>query len=480
MEKMITHHLIDMQDSKMSMTIASFTTTRYPTTDDTQPMLAIKITPPSILDGSIRRKFHLVLLLDVSGSMADERIDAVKRTLHLLIDALRDDDKLSIITYNYTAKRVAEAVDIDVDGRRLLHAAVDGLCAEGGTNLESALVCLRSLNISNRADAVFILTDGHINQGLSSASALTRLVCAAVAPGTPVNTLGYGAEHNARLLRDMAMRSRGSYTFADAAEMIPAIIGDIVGGLETEQGRNAQLMIPAGWSCMEISTSDEIAASYNIGTLIADKPQWVVLTGPAGITTYPEFTFRYEDGTGTHTVVYDPNVTTVVDVCAAEQWCRVRVAAVFVSVAEMLEAHRMDDANAALLALASELEASSAKDRTFVIGLRAQVDESLETIRNMNLHAHAHFTLSHNPVTLSSVVSRFHSNTAALGVQRGFFTSLMPTASRNPSVAPAAPASPSTPPSSQPLEVTHSFSSPSQRNATTRMTEHYSQQSMVP
>jgi hypothetical protein len=448
----------------MSTTIASFTT-RYSTTDDTQPMLAIKITPPPILDGSIRRKFHLALLLDVSGSMAGERIDAVKRTLHLLIDALHDDDKLSIITYNYAAKRVAESVAIDADGRRLLHDAVDGLYAEGGTHLESAIVLLRDLNISNQADAVFILTDGHINQGLSSASALTRLVCAAVASGTPVNTLGYGAEHNARLLRDMAMRSRGSYTFADAAEMIPAIIGDIVGGLETEQGRNAQLTIPAGWSCMELSTSDETAATYNIGRLIADKPQWVVLTGPAGITTYPEFTFRYEDGTGAHTVVYDPNATTVVDVCAAEQWCRVRVATVFVSVAEMLEAGRMDDANAALRALASELEASSAKDRTFVIGLRAQVDESLEVIRNM--------MPVHNPI-LSSVVSRFHSNTAALGVQRGFFTSLTPTASRNPSAAPAAPASPSAPPSFYPL--THSFSSPSQRNATTRMTEHYSQQ----
>jgi hypothetical protein len=464
----------------MSLSIHSYTTRT-----SASLVLAIKITPPPI-DVATRRKFHLALLLDTSGSMEGERISAVKRTLQLLTDALNSNDQLSIITYDSRATLVADAVVIGDEGRATLHAAAASLRADGGTNLESALTFLRDLNSRTTVDAVFILTDGHINQGLSAVSALTRLVTAAVNPGTPVNTLGYGAEHNARLLRDMALRSRGSYTFADAAEMIPAIIGDIVGGLETEYGRNAQLSIPDGWRCMEL-VAEAGATEYNIGTLVAEKDQWIVLTGPVGSTTFPEFTIMYDANDGARNVItYNANTDTTTDLCAEEQYCRVRVAAVFSAITEMLESRRTDDANAALRALADELDASPAKDRTFVIGLRAQVDEALETLRNVNrvnpfaaTRAGNPLLMSvrspgamppHNPI-LSSVVSRFHSNTAALGAQRGFFTSLIPTATYDPSMPAAPPAI--TP--DRPLDITHSFSSPSQRTATTRMTERYTQ-----
>ena len=43
--------------------------------------------------------------------------------------------------------------------------------------------------------------------------------------------------------------------------------------------RSASLTIPEGWTCLEVSATSG-ANSYTIGTLIADKTQWVVLKGP--------------------------------------------------------------------------------------------------------------------------------------------------------------------------------------------------------
>ncbi len=443
-------------------------------------VMGVKIVPSAATAAS-RRAFHLALLLDVSGSMDGERITALKRTLTLLIDAMKADDVLSIITYSTFASVVARAVVISDSTRATLRASVDGLHADGGTNLECALVALKELSDAAGAvpvDAAFILTDGHINAGIQTGSALTRLLGAAVRPGTPVNTLGYGADHNASLLRDMAVRTRGSYTYADAAEVLPAIIADIVSGLDTEIGRDGRLVIPAGWTCVELGAAAG-DADYLVGTLIADKPHWVILEGAASQAgaAAPVVEFRWNDGVAarTGTSAQDENIAPL-DI--HEQICRAHVAVGFAAVTELVESGNVDGAKTKLAELGAELDASPASSRTFVIRLRAQIDEMLEMFR---AEAHAPVLgwgagLAPAPAGLpgaplqrmprggagwpiggipsadpglAPVLSRMASNTAALGVQRGFVSgggALAPT-----------------------------FSSPAQRSATSALTQTYSQ-----
>lgn len=449
-------------------------------------VMGVKIVPSASAAGGSRRAFHLALLLDVSGSMDGERITALKRTLTLLIDAMKADDVLSIISYSTFAQVVARAVVINDSTRSTLRTSVDGLRAEGGTNLESALVALRELGAEADVppvDAAFILTDGHINAGMQTASALTRLMTASVRPGTPVNTLGYGADHAAALLRDMAVRTRGSYTYADANEVLPAIIADIIAGLDTEIGRDGRLVIPAGWTCVELgATADD--TDYLVGTLIADKPHWIILEGPAG-ATLPDVVFNWHDGLVAHSEAGTPDEN-IASADIHEQICRAHVAVGFAAVTELVEAGDVDGAKTKLNALGTELDASPAASRTFVIRLRAQIDEMLEMLRveaSAPLHGWPAGMLQPVPAGglarmpggavwpgaggwplgalpsgspgLAPVLSRMASNTAALGVQRGFVSgggaALAPT-----------------------------FSSPAQRSATHTLTQNYSQAMPAP
>ena len=105
-------------------------------------VLAIKILPDAI-DMSSRSAKHLALLLDVSGSMEGERIIAVKRTIHLLIDALPIGDKLTIISYASESSITVETVL--VEDRSDIHRSIDNLYADGGTNLENAVLILKDL-----------------------------------------------------------------------------------------------------------------------------------------------------------------------------------------------------------------------------------------------------------------------------------------------------------------------------------------------
>lgn len=448
-------------------------------TDTEHPILAVKITPDAAVASS-RRAFHLALLLDTSGSMDGPRITAVKTTMNLLLDAITDGDVLTLIGYESVARVLAQATTVDASSRATLRTAVDTLRADGGTNLEAAFVSLREVTSTAgvpTVDAVFILTDGHINQGEArGANALTRLLTAAIPGGTPVYTLGFGADHNSRMLRDMALRSRGSYTYADAAELIPATIADIISGLATEVGRNSRLVLPTGWTCLEI-TAEAAATEFNVGVLVAEKEQWVVLKGPAGPMSFMpvlEFIWHSHEG-ASHT----ETLMTFTDFESGqveEQYCRCRVATVQTAVQDLLETGQIAEARAALTELGAELDASPAKDRTFVISLRAQVDEMVDALSAaavMPLHppalrggglararAGVWGGMPSGAPSLAPILSRMASNTAALGTQSGALAYIS-------SERPGARAGPS--------GITHTFSSPGQRAANTSMTARYSQ-----
>ena len=435
--------------------------------DDSSSFLGLKLLPSSSL--ATNPQFHLVLLLDTSGSMEGERIAAVKRTLHLLVDKLADNNTLTLIDYNSGATILANSTIVTSTTRETLKVQIDALHATGGTNLEAALTSLRDVK---NVDAVFLLTDGHVNQGITSRNGLLRIFNAAVPYGTPVNTLGYGADHDSSSLKYMAIHTCGSYTFADAAELIPAIIGDIVGGLTTTVGRCANLEIPEGWTSCELAPTQ--GKTYSIGTLIANKPQYVLLKAPKGTALPAELTVSYKMGT-TLIATTITSFSSIPKVDVAVQKDRCAVATAFATATDHLEFFQYEDARRCLQEVGVVLDASIAKDTPMGIQLRAQVDDMLEALAPANSHAqwngvpggqppmgihreYAMHTLSSlAPPPLAPVISRMASNMAALGLQRGFLTTTTPAGGRTPSA------------------VHHTFSSDEQHTQSIDMTTRYTE-----
>ena len=216
--------------------------------------------------------FHIALLIDTSGSMnMYNRLTTVKRTLSLLVDHLREDDRVTLVSYNQSAlvKCMAES------NKEQLRSCIEELQAGGGTNLESACTALHGIAV----DAVFILTDGEINQGVSSIAGLRQLTSLCF-PRIPVHTLGYGVDHNAELLRAISTASRASYTYAEADEQIPEVVGTIVGGLQGIVAKDVEVTWDEGL-CLEQGAEER---KYWVGTLTAEKEQWVVFDGhPTGL-----------------------------------------------------------------------------------------------------------------------------------------------------------------------------------------------------
>ena len=386
---------------------------------------------PELPEGAARRSFHLALLIDVSGSMDGARIESVQTTLHLLIDALSEGDKLTLVKYNHTASVFASGKLIDATSRPELHTSIGALVAEGGTNIESAFSSLYLYRdtLGSPIDSVFLLTDGLITTGVSTAAGLQRVASAALPSDSLIHTLGFGCDVNARLLRDLAVRSRGSYTYADGAEVIlPSIVGDIVGGLSSEVARGAAITVPEGWKCLELSAGE--SPQYTIGSLMNGKLQYVVFERNEGAESPSHLSLSFVSGGVPHTQGITEE-SAMSDADAATQIDRIRVAKAFAGVTDALESHNRNLATTLLTELHTFLDASEGKATLLGIQLRAQVDDALENLRAAIARTVAHpplgtpvrqgFAFAPPPPPLSAMLSRLSSDTAALATQGGFF-----------------------------------------------------------
>lgn len=107
-----------------------------------------------------------MIVLDMSGSIATGgHVDTVKEAAFTFIDALLPETPtmIGVVRFSDTASVVSGLTGNDT----ALHAAVEGLSAQGWTNWEDALLAARGLlegggdrDDSEHADLILIITDG--------------------------------------------------------------------------------------------------------------------------------------------------------------------------------------------------------------------------------------------------------------------------------------------------------------------------------
>lgn len=391
---------------------------------------------------------HIGLLFDTSGSMAGQRLSSLQKTTELLIAAKPASYALTLVAFH---SRSDVLVEFETAAAPLL-AAVAALRADGGTNLQEGIMSLQSVQTRHPMDAVLLLTDGDVTSGVSSVRGIVTLLESALPAKPPVHTIGIGESCNRELLAGIARLTRSTYMYADAAETLPAVVGDVLAGVEAEVGRAAALSFPEGVECLEPGPSGGTAGLYTIGTLIADKEQWVLFRTTA--TTVATMTLRYTRGDNASQEVPVPVAPTLSSKAVACQLARVECAKGFADIQErMMTGRNAVERATALLAF---LNASIAKDEPMVIVLKAQVSELLDQL--VPTQPTGPFVgVARAPP--DALLSRLASNTSALTNQRGFVSRMA---------------------SDVTGDATHSFSSPRQQAVQRSLTASYAAETEEP
>jgi len=339
-------------------------------------ILGVKVT----CNTPVSKAINMGLAIDTSGSMEGERIESVKRTLAVLISRLRLGDAITIVGFNQVSSVVLAGHVISDTNRAEAIELVNNLQAGGGTNFEAAFTGLGALlqGTVMPFDAVVVLTDGHANEGITSASGLGSLIKSYM-KGMPVYTLGYGLDHNADLLRALSTRSQGTYTYIGEETILPASMGDLMASLQDEVAKAATLATPANWVCVEAGA--ETAGIYDFGSLIADKPVWAVFEIPACADAGPStLTLTYKQfGVDEDQVVVGQIDDSLDKLDVLEQQLRCKASKALDVVATALGAYDVNKALAVLNATIAEISSSPAAMKPLAIRMKAQLEEMLET-----------------------------------------------------------------------------------------------------
>lgn len=193
-----------------------------------EDMLPVDLQLPSKLQTP---SVAMVMVIDRSGSMADAyngpgsgvagiaKIELAKDAAYLAATQLSNTDQVGIVVFDTQAQW---QIPIQVMGNPSnLVSPIGRIAPGGGTNVYSgfapAVEELKKVTAKNKH--IIIMTDGQDSENIN----YDPLIQEAIKAGITVSTVGLGEDVNTNLLRTIAQRGGGRYTFVNDPANLPKI-----------------------------------------------------------------------------------------------------------------------------------------------------------------------------------------------------------------------------------------------------------------
>ncbi|MDI3503373.1 MAG: Ca-activated chloride channel [Candidatus Cloacimonadota bacterium] len=162
---------------------------------------------------------NLVFLLDVSGSMnSPNKLPLVQRSMKLLLEKMRPEDKIAIVVYAGAAGLVLPSTYGEEKPK--IAAAIDNLQAGGSTAGGAGIQLAYNTAVENFIEGgnnrIILCTDGDFNIGVSSDADMTKLIEGNRDKGVFLTVLGFGmGNYKDNRLELLADKGNGNYAYID-------------------------------------------------------------------------------------------------------------------------------------------------------------------------------------------------------------------------------------------------------------------------
>ena len=179
----------------------------------------VLLAAPGVETGSEVIAKDVILVLDQSGSMDGSKIVQAKEALKYVLDHLKPEDRFNIIAFSTGSQQFARG--LQPAGRAGAAADwVSGLRAEGGTNIELALLEALASTDRERPTILIFLTDGLPTEGVTDSNQILRDVNAAAPSNVRLFTFGVGDDVDTILLDSLAEDNHGASAYVRPDERI--------------------------------------------------------------------------------------------------------------------------------------------------------------------------------------------------------------------------------------------------------------------
>jgi Ca-activated chloride channel homolog len=171
------------------------------------------------LTAATRPTANLVFLLDVSGSMnSANKLPLVKESMRLLVERLRPDDRVAIVTYAGSSGLALPSTPVSKKAEIL--AALDNLNASGSTNgamgIHLAYDIAKANAVAGGVNRVILCTDGDFNVGVTDRGELVNLILEKAKSRVFLSVFGFGmGNYKDSTLESLADKGNGAYGYID-------------------------------------------------------------------------------------------------------------------------------------------------------------------------------------------------------------------------------------------------------------------------
>jgi Ca-activated chloride channel family protein len=253
---------------------------------DEQVSVMLELVAPAAAQAAERPAATVQIVLDRSGSMAGERLDAAKQALVRLVDRLDPADRLGVVAFDDDVRVVVPAGRLT--GKAAARAAIEALEPGGLTNLSGGL--LRGLQEARRVAGksgatLLLLSDGHANAGETDPARLGAVAAQARKRGITTSTVGIGLGYDEALLSALARGGQGDHVFAEQSEHAAAAVAGEVDGLLSKTVQAASLLIRPDAPVERVTLWNDLASQpvdggvmVEVGDLWAAEARTLLLT----------------------------------------------------------------------------------------------------------------------------------------------------------------------------------------------------------
>ena len=205
----------------------------------------------------------LLCVYDVSGSMDKNKTFHLKSALNLTIDALNEDDRLSLISFSTSAKTQFELSYMNKDNKNKAKTVVNNIVIGGGTNFTEGInqfvkiITEQTQQNNGRVKSIIFLTDGESTSTIKNSSQyLSNLLSKQKGKyDFTVNTFGFNTKDVPFNLVEFSDKRDGAFYYISASNLglLKDYVLNVIGAMRTTS---------YSFVNMEINSIYEIAKIY--------------------------------------------------------------------------------------------------------------------------------------------------------------------------------------------------------------------------
>ncbi|MEI2737389.1 MAG: VWA domain-containing protein [Chitinophagaceae bacterium] len=162
---------------------------------------------------------NMVFLVDVSGSMNEaNKLPLVQASMNMLVDQLREKDKVAIVVYAGSAGLVLPSTSgaNKIKIKEAINNLEAGGSTAGGEGIKLAYKTAKENFLKNGNNRIILATDGDFNVGVSSDDELVSMIEQERKSGVFLSVLGYGmGNYKDNKMQQLADKGNGNHSYID-------------------------------------------------------------------------------------------------------------------------------------------------------------------------------------------------------------------------------------------------------------------------